>query len=262
MEVKEIKRLAREKMKGHFWDVFKPLLFIMLISAAIGFVVSFVFGLAGLPLTTETYYDFGYGAVPVSSYTPLGSIVNIILSLIDVVVSFGAIYYLVNFVRGKKVTKDDIFAVIKEKWLAIIVASILIGIFVTLWSLLLIIPGIIAAIAYSMTLFIIVDNDLNGLEAIKKSKEMMKGYKGKYFGLMLSFIGWMILSVFTFGILYIWLLPYMELSCIVFYEKLAGHEISEGSISSSETKEKQETTKVVESEEILIKTTKTKEIKK
>ena len=220
MEIKEIKKEAREKIKGNLWNAFKPILFAGLISAAISFLITLIFNLAGIPLETVTNVDFGFGEIPTSTSTPIGALVNLFISYVEVVVSFGAIYYLICFVRGKKVGKDEILAKIKEKWLAVVLATFLMTLFICLWSLLFIIPGIIAAIAYSMTMFIIADEEEDAYNSIKKSKEMMKGYKGKYFLLQLSVIGWIILGIFTLGILYIWIIPYMELSTIVFYDKL------------------------------------------
>ena len=94
-------------------------------------------------------------------------------------------------------------------------------VFVLLWSLLLIIPGIVAALRYSMAIYILHDApELTGMEALARSKEMMEGYKGKLFGLYLSFIGWAILCLFTLGIGYLWLAPYMKASETSFYENL------------------------------------------
>lgn len=93
--------------------------------------------------------------------------------------------------------------------------------FIVLWSFLLIIPGIIAAYGYSLIFFIIADNPSIGVsEALKKSKEMMQGYKWKYFCLSLRFLGWAILSVLSFGIGFLWLFPYMQISFAKFYEDL------------------------------------------
>ena len=89
-------------------------------------------------------------------------------------------------------------------------ANLLIGIFVSLWSMLLIIPGIIAALSYSMTYYILADNpNMTASQAITASKEMMKGYKGKLFLLYLSFIGWALLCPLTVGLGYLWLWPYI-----------------------------------------------------
>jgi uncharacterized membrane protein len=80
------------------------------------------------------------------------------------------------------------------------VLNLLIGVFVFLWSLLFIIPGIIAGISYSQAFFILVDEpEIGAYEAIKKSKQMMMGKKGKYFMLSLSFLGWALLCVVTLG---------------------------------------------------------------
>ena len=92
--------------------------------------------------------------------------------------------------------------------------------FYFLWYLLLIIPGIIALFRYSMAFFIVADDeDCGPLEAITRSKEMMKGNKWKFFCLNLRFIGWSLLATFfTFGIGYLWLIPYMQTSFAKFYE--------------------------------------------
>jgi uncharacterized membrane protein len=92
--------------------------------------------------------------------------------------------------------------------------------FVYLWMLLLIIPGIIAAFRYAMAFFIIADDeDCGPLEAITRSKEMMKGNKWKFFCLNCRFIGWSLLATFfTFGIGFLWVVPYMQTSLAKFYE--------------------------------------------
>lgn len=98
-------------------------------------------------------------------------------------------------------------------------AYLLMMLFIFLWSLLLIIPGIIAAIGYSMTFFILADEpELGASDALAKSKRMMRGYKWKYFCLNLRFIGWSILCVISLGIGFLWLVPYMQISYAKFYE--------------------------------------------
>lgn len=100
---------------------------------------------------------------------------------------------------------------------------ILQSIFTFLWSLLFVIPGIIKGIAYSMSYYIANDNkDLSASECIDRSKQMMDGYKWDYFCLMLSYTGWIILSVLTFGILFIWVLPRMEQAKYLFYLRISG----------------------------------------
>lgn len=92
--------------------------------------------------------------------------------------------------------------------------------FIVLWTLLFIIPGIIATFRYAMAFFIIADDeDCGSLEAISRSKEMMKGNKWKLFCLHWRFVGWALLAMFfTFGIGFLWLIPYMQTSFAKFYE--------------------------------------------
>ena len=98
--------------------------------------------------------------------------------------------------------------------------------FIILWSLLLIIPGIIAGISYSMTFYILADNpSIRAIEAIDRSKKMMYGYKWKFFLLQLSFIGWALLCLLTFGIGFLWLVPYMQMSFAKFYDDVRGEQI-------------------------------------
>jgi uncharacterized membrane protein len=100
-------------------------------------------------------------------------------------------------------------------------AYLLYMIFCLLWALLLIVPGIIAAFSYSMTYFIIAEDDSIGpLEAIKKSKQMMYGFKWKLFCLYLRFLGWALLCLLTLGIGFLWLFPYMAISFAKFYDDL------------------------------------------
>jgi uncharacterized membrane protein len=98
-----------------------------------------------------------------------------------------------------------------------LIAYLLILVYVILWLLLLIIPGIIAAYSYALTYFIIADDAISAQDAITKSKEMMKGHKWKYFCLQMRFIGWFILCIFSFGIGFLWLVPYMMASFTEFY---------------------------------------------
>lgn len=103
------------------------------------------------------------------------------------------------------------------------VAYLLMIVFILLWSLLLIVPGIIAAFSYSMIFYIIADDpSISASDALKRSKAMMQGNKGKLFGLQLRFLGWAILCILTAGIGFLWLIPYIQVSTAKFYEDLKG----------------------------------------
>lgn len=98
-------------------------------------------------------------------------------------------------------------------------AMFLMYLFVFLWALLLIIPGIIKSLAYAMTPFIIKDYpELSANQAINLSMKMMKGRKFDLFWLTLSFIGWMILCILTLGIGLFWFMPYWQTTLAAFYQ--------------------------------------------
>ena len=98
---------------------------------------------------------------------------------------------------------------------------LLVGIFTFLWSLLFIIPGIIKALAYSMTPYILDENpELGASEAIHRSRMMMKNHKFDLFWLYLSFIGWFLLCCITCGIGFLWLTPYFNTAKASFYEEV------------------------------------------
>lgn len=92
-----------------------------------------------------------------------------------------------------------------------------------LWCLLFILPVFVMAFAYGLTPYILKDNpELSCWEASKRSREMMKGHKFDLFWLELSFIGWMLLSIFTLGIGFFWLIPYMQTAVAAFYNDISG----------------------------------------
>ena len=96
---------------------------------------------------------------------------------------------------------------------------LLMVLYILLWTLLLIVPGIIAGLSYSMTFFILAEDDTIGADAaIEKSKMMMNGYKWKYFCLSLRFLGLALLCILTLGIGFLWLFPFMQVTVAKFYD--------------------------------------------
>jgi len=142
---------------------------------------------------------------------------------------FGTALFFLNLSRGKETSVDQLFDGFNH-YVRTLGTYLLYILFVMLWTLLLIIPGIIAAYGYSQAFFILVDEpNLKPLEALRKSKKMMYGNKAKLFYLGLRFIGWMLLCVLTLGIGLIWLLPYMQASRAKFYEDVKKNFEASGS---------------------------------
>ena len=117
-------------------------------------------------------------------------------------------------------------------------AYLLMCIFIILWTLLLIIPGIIAYFRYSQTWFILSeDENIGPLEAISKSKEMMIDNKWKLFCLYCRFIGWFMLCIVTLGFAGLYVGPYFSQSCANFYNDLINDNLTEKIAVNSEDQE-------------------------
>lgn len=126
-----------------------------------------------------------------------------------------------DFSRKGSMEIDTLISGFKTNLSERIIASLLVNVYIFLWSLLFVIPGIIKTYAYSMTFYLMADDaKLNANDAMKKSQELMNGKKGKLFLLDLSFIGWYLLGALTFGILYLWIIPYHELARAEFYQSI------------------------------------------
>lgn len=103
--------------------------------------------------------------------------------------------------------------------------SLLTGVYIFLWMLLLIIPGIIKAYSYAMTYYIAKDHpEMSAEECVHESRMMMQGHKGKLFLLDLSYIGWILLGCLTLGILMLWVEPKIATAHVHFYEDLKAYK--------------------------------------
>jgi uncharacterized membrane protein len=122
--------------------------------------------------------------------------------------------------RGETFTIEEMFAGFNDFGRPLL-AGVLVSLYTFLWSLLLFIPGIVAALSYSMTFYIMQENpQMDANSAITASKNMMLGHKGELFGLLMSFIGWWLLSIVTFGLALIYVMPYFNCALTVFYQNL------------------------------------------
>jgi uncharacterized membrane protein len=181
----ELKRLARTSLQTSYWYIF---ILLLVISAILG---ASQIALVGLVIT---------GPIMV-----------------------GYSHYLLKLYR-QEIRNDQFDTLLlgfKEGIVRHIITYLIMGLFIFLWSLLFVIPGIIKAIAYSQVGFILAENpELEYQEALKRSEDMMRGHKWRYFELQLSFIGWYLLSILTFGIGFIFLAPYLSMTQAAFYDDL------------------------------------------
>ena len=188
----ELKRSTREQLKGN-WGT----------AILLCLIFSIICGSPGLIFTNGNQY--------------IGQILGI---LIAGPLSLGINTCFLKLVRHEPFMFENLFDGFKN-FSSSFIAQLLIVLFVFLWSLLLLIPGIIASYSYSMVFYILSDNpEIGAMGALNKSKEMMVGFKWKLFCLHLSFIGWALLGILTIGIGYLWLTPYIYGATANFYENI------------------------------------------
>ncbi|MFZ3169198.1 MAG: DUF975 family protein [Candidatus Methanoperedens sp.] len=189
----ELMKMARESLKGK-WGL------------AIGTFIVYILIVVGIQI------------IPL-----IGQIAGL---LISGPMAVGIATFYLSMSRNKEARLEQIFEGFNNFGTSL-VAYIIMLLFIFLWMLLLIIPGIIAALSYSMTFYILADNkSIGAMEAIDKSKKMMDGHKWKYFCLGLRFLGWALLCILTLGIGFLWLFPYMQVSMAKFYDDVKGNQIT------------------------------------
>lgn len=170
-----------------------------------------------------------------SNLAQLDSIPPFILGIVITILSLMAIYALITLVIGGAVrlglVSYNIDLITKRRPPAFstlfsrfpifgkaFALNFMISLFTALWTLLFVIPGIVAMYRYAMAPYLMSENpDMGVMEAIGLSKEMMKGNKWRLFKLHFSFIGWIILGGLTLGIGFLWIAPYAGASEAAFY---------------------------------------------
>lgn len=147
--------------------------------------------------------------------------------------SIGIIFTFLDLIRNPRLEirpMANAFRIFNGRdFVPVLLIQIISSIFVTLWSFLFVIPGIIKGYSYSQAFFIYkdiksnpsYDESLSALNYITESRLLMKGHKGRLFYIDLSFIGWYLLSGLTLGIGFLFLNPYTNATKAAFYNDLA-----------------------------------------
>lgn len=156
------------------------------------------------------------------------SILDLLLHLALAIVGIGFTIFALNTIRGTAPVLGNLldgFGLMpRVLWLLILEY-----LFVFLWSLLLVVPGIVAAYRYSLAIYIMIDHpELSAMDCIRESKRMTNGYKSQIFMLDLSFLLWLILSALPIigYAVQVYLTPYMETAKAIYYEQIRFQENS------------------------------------
>ena len=204
----EYRAQARETLKGRWNEMALLMLLIGLITAA--FEAPSVIGAAA-----DLFWlaPFGTGMQTLAAF------------LLTVPLYYAFCNLLLVYARGEQLNDSYLAALFKDFaafWSKYVLSGLLIGVLILLISIpTLCIGGIILALAYSLTPYIIHDNpDMGARDVLKTSRLMMRGHKWQLFVLELTFIGWALLCILTLGIGFLWLTPYQYTSIAHFYEDI------------------------------------------
>ena len=196
----EIKNYAKEKLSGNLGSIWKILIIALGISLATGIVFGILFNNMD------------------------ADILDSLLGILMMPLGIGTTAFFVSLIENENFEAKDLFKYYHD-FVKVIGVTILMGLIVMLGYICFIIPGIILTLSYSLVPIILIKKpELGIVETLKYSREKMQGHKLDTFVLGLSFIGWAILGTLTFGILYIWLYPYMQLTFTKFYLNILGEE--------------------------------------
>ena len=243
---KEIKQKAKEIIKGKMWDIWKPLLIFLLILFVFVFIfvsfkiveqsnllgvilifilciVVFIFTLGYFSYIMKLIRGQEYSISDLFSFYKqklgLSVLTQIVVSVIIYICSLiGTIAFSVIFLPALVDVITFMTDISTISYNTLIIT--LVGKF--LFSLLFFIPAVVVSLGYSMIHFLLIESNGNEkvINIVKNSWNLMKGHKWNYFVFILSFILWNLLGIITFGVAFIYVLPYLSVSHVLYYEEL------------------------------------------
>lgn len=216
MSRKTLKMDAKDAMREALVSPYMVTIILGVITIVLSVVQGFLDIWQGMIENAGTY-DLGQtGAFAASSI-----IFMIISFILSTIIQFGYQAYCLKVAnRDQTMSYGDLFSTARYllKTLGLV---FMMSLLTVLWTLLLIIPGIIAAYRYSQAIFIMVENPDKGvMQCIRESKEMMAGHKWEYFVLELSFILWQLLGLVTCGLAFIYVYPYTNVTLANYYNEI------------------------------------------
>lgn len=153
-------------------------------------------------------------------------VIDVLLNFMSYLLYAGFVIFVLRMIRQQQNSLWNLMDGF-QSFLKIIGLNIITGILTFLWSLLFIIPGIVAAYRYRQALYLLLDHPEMGIfECIRESKRLMRGHKAELFILDLSFIGWALLSIIPFVSVYT--LPYTESTYALYYSMLREQDAAPG----------------------------------
>ena len=226
MTSSDYRRIARERLQGN-WPLAIGLAAVACILGGLvtgtSFVPQFNIRIEGQDISSLQDLLNLFSVRDISAFG-LGSALGLAQFIIGGVIELGFATYLLKQHNKANFELHDLFSQFDHFGQGF-AQRFLRGLYVTLWSLLFVIPGIVKGYAYAMTPFIMAENpEMSANNAITASRELMDGHKGDLFILDLSFIGWGILAAVTCNIGHLALNPYKNAAYAAFYKDLTAHK--------------------------------------
>ncbi|MDR0463451.1 MAG: DUF975 family protein [Pseudomonadales bacterium] len=195
-------------------------------------VASFAIGMTSGMLDSITMMAFGQGV----AYYLVYWIGYFVITGVSYVIMINLLGEFIKVYKRQKADIGELFLGFKTNFLRKVGGMLWMQLWIGLWSLLFIIPGIIKALAYYFTPNVLADcPNVTARQALKVSMKITKGYKGDVFMFILSWIGWMLLSILTCGILWIvYVGPYFYAADAGFYLELKEKALADGKITPEE----------------------------
>ena len=239
MKISEIKKAARASLKGKWWS-FAGLTFVMLLVTSL------------IGMYASSFKMIMQGSLMPGGFT-LKTITFVVLTILYTAASLAMLpieygFYSAHLASAREDDLADpalLFAGYRRFWF-ILGLTILVQIIVSFGFMMLIVPGIVMTLAYSMWPFIVHDHpELSIKEVLERSRVLMQGHKTDLFLLFLSFIGWLLLCIPTLGLGLFFVIPYMYMSLYHFYEDIR-YELDEEPVSPVSETEIQDNSSEIE----------------
>lgn len=218
----EMKQRAKDSMSSATTHPVLVFLVYAVITVAITGIINFITQTVslGASLGSSALNSDAAAIGAVLALIPTLTILGLVSFVITSVLATGLTAYYLNTIRHQTSGIDTLFSYFKQI-VKIFCLYFMIQLFISLWSLLFVIPGIIASFRYVMAIYIYIDDPEKGvMQCITESKMMMVGHKWEYFVLQISFILWGILCCVTCGLASLYVAPYMGLTTSVYYDNL------------------------------------------
>lgn len=204
MNRKEIKERALSILENNFFRIWIPFFLLILIFCFVDLLFAF------FSFSSDLYETILYLIV-----------INLFVSPFNV----GLCYLLLKIIKNEKYNYKSLFK-FYPKFINIFLINLVIQLFFSLGLIVFVVPAFMVLICYSFVGFVVAEGEYSVVDSLREARELIYGYKFDYFKFLLSFFGWFLIVILTFGTAVIFVLPYFALSNTIYYNKLKNKKLN------------------------------------